>query len=135
MTPNFIFIEWRGKRRLEIEKKEVENHLDFFWAEPVSSGFRNWKGCIISQDDSPYKGKQFILDRKFSWYYPFRAPEVIFETPIWHPNVDSRTGELCRKYIPGKWNPMYTIRVLLLEILSLLSEPDLAHFYLLQTVS
>eukprot|EP00917_Polyrhabdina_sp_WS-2016_P000236 GHVP01000459.1.p1 GENE.GHVP01000459.1~~GHVP01000459.1.p1 ORF type:complete len:165 (+),score=34.91 GHVP01000459.1:50-496(+) len=116
--------EWRARRRVKKESQRLKNHLDFFWAKPVSSGLRNWKGYITSQDDSPYRGKQLILDIKLPWNYPFAAPEVKFETPIWHPNVDSSTGKISTEIIYKNWSPAYTIKELLLEILLLLSEPE-----------
>jgi len=51
--------------------------------------------------------------------YPFKAPEVKFVTPCYHPNVDQH-GNICLDILKEKWSAAYSVRTLLLSIQSLL---------------
>ena len=53
--------------------------------------------------------------------YPFKAPEVKFITPCYHPNVD-QFGNICLDILKEKWSAAYSVRTLLLSIQSLLGE-------------
>jgi peroxin-4 len=51
---------------------------------------------------------------------------VRFTTPICHPNVDFKTGEICLDTLKASWTPAYTITTTLTSIHQLLTsaEPD-----------
>jgi peroxin-4 len=53
-------------------------------------------------------------------------PTIKFSTPICHPNVDFRTGEICLDLLKTSWSPAYTITTTLTSIHQLLTsaEPD-----------
>lgn len=53
--------------------------------------------------------------------YPFKAPEVKFITPCYHPNVD-QFGNICLDILKEKWSAAYSVRTLLLSIQSLLGK-------------
>lgn len=51
-----------------------------------------WNMKIHGPTDSPYDGGLFDLNVTFPSSYPFQEPRLRFDTPIYHHNVDERTG-------------------------------------------
>jgi len=49
---------------------------------------RHWKAYIEGVEDTPYKGGLYQIDIIFPIEYPLKPPTMIFETKIWHPNVN-----------------------------------------------
>ena len=58
--------------------------------------------------------------------YPLAPPTIRFITPICHPNVDFKTGEICLDLLKTSWTPAYTISTTMTSIHQLLTsaEPD-----------
>lgn len=58
--------------------------------------------------------------------YPNKPPTITFVTPICHPNVHFKTGEICLDLLKGSWSPVYSIRQTLEAVQQLLTsaEPD-----------
>lgn len=58
--------------------------------------------------------------------YPLAPPTVRFVTPICHPNVHFKTGEICLDLLKTSWSPAYTIVSTMNAIHQLLTsaEPD-----------
>ncbi|KAF1827529.1 UBC-like protein [Dissoconium aciculare CBS 342.82] len=59
--------------------------------------------------------------------YPNAPPEVRFKTPICHPNVNFKTGEVCLDLLKTSWTPAYGVVSTLEAVQQLLSaggEPD-----------
>lgn len=50
-----------------------------------------------------YEGLTFRLSLAFTSEYPFKAPTVRFETPCFHPNVDTY-GNICLDILKEKWS-------------------------------
>ena len=50
-----------------------------------------------------YGGLAYRLSLKFTSEYPFKAPTVRFETPCFHPNVDTY-GNICLDILKDKWS-------------------------------
>ncbi len=82
-----------------------------------------WKGTIFGPQGSPYQGGVFKLSIVFPANYPFKAPQITFVTPIYHPNI-SRTGSICLDILGSEWSPALSISRVLLSISSLLTEPN-----------
>ena len=49
---------------------------------------------IIGPPDTAYDGGVFMVDFNFPANYPFKPPEIIFKTKIYHPNVETATGKM-----------------------------------------
>ena len=82
-----------------------------------------WSATILGQDDTPYAGGLFVLSIQFPQDYPFRAPQLKFQTKIYHPNVNSNGG-LSLDVMGDQWSPIFTISKLLQIIIELIAEPN-----------
>lgn len=89
-----------------------------------------WKAVIAkpTRDDSPYYyNGQWTLDIVADLSYPIKPPKVKFnkETPINHPNVDLKTGEICLDILKDEsWSPAWNLEYILVAILMLIDTPE-----------
>ena len=65
--------------------------------------------------------------RQFPANYPFQRFELVFVTPVYHPNVDNKGGICLDCNKPDNWKPSTTLRDAVMEVLSLLTAPNLEH--------
>ncbi|THW32461.1 putative ubiquitin-conjugating enzyme [Aureobasidium pullulans] len=58
--------------------------------------------------------------------YPNKPPTITFVTPICHPNVHFKTGEICLDLLKSSWSPVYSVKQTLEAVQQLLTsaEPD-----------
>mmetsp|Transcript_9027 Transcript_9027/g.18242 ORF Transcript_9027/g.18242 Transcript_9027/m.18242 type:complete len:140 (+) Transcript_9027:18-437(+) len=90
---------------------------------PDGENLLQWTGTISSSDNSVYAGLKFRLSMKFPTDYPFNPPTIKFETPCFHPNVDSY-GNICLDILKDKWSATYTVKTILLSLQTLLDDPN-----------
>ena len=101
---------------------------------PNELNFFEWQVTMIGPKDSSYKGGIFILSIKFPQDYPNHPPEVCFQTPIYHVNVNPKksynsTGEplghVCISTL-NWWKPEYKMTEVLINIFGLfyMANPD-----------
>jgi ubiquitin-conjugating enzyme E2 D/E len=94
-------------------------------AGPINpSDLTEWHATIQGPDGSPYAGGIFKLHIKFSREYPFKSPTLKFTTPVFHPNINSRTGDICLDILKSQWSPALKISKVLLSISALLVDPN-----------
>jgi ubiquitin-conjugating enzyme E2 D len=111
-------------RRLKREIKNLKNNpVSHCSAGPEDDDILIWTATIHGPDDSPYKDGVFKLSIKFTKEYPFKAPNVIFNTRVYHPNINEK-GQICLDILKNNWSPALTIKTLLLSICSLLTDPN-----------
>ncbi len=55
------------------------------------------RGYIAGSLGTPYDRGTFIVDNRIPDSYPFVAPVMKFDTPIWHPNINSQS---VRRFLP-----------------------------------
>lgn len=90
---------------------------------PEGDNLFHWLGTIEGPKDTPYEGRAYKIHLKFPQDYPFSAPSVYFDTPIFHPNVDMN-GAICLDILKDNWSAVYNAQTILLSIQSLLGEPN-----------
>ena len=92
-------------------------------AEPFSDNVRHFNITLNGPVDSAYEGGVFKLELFLPEDYPMSPPKVVFNTKIYHPNID-RLGRICLDILKDKWSPALQIRTVLLSIQALLSAPN-----------
>jgi ubiquitin-conjugating enzyme E2 D/E len=92
-------------------------------AGPIDDDMFKWQATIIGPEGSPYQGGIFNLKIDFPLDYPFKSPRIVFDTPIYHCNINS-TGSICLDILKDKWSPALTISKVLLSICSLMDDPN-----------
>ena len=93
----------------------------------------NWKCSLMGPNDSPYKGGFFRLFIKFQKTFPMTGPEVTFDTPIYHLNINpvkgmEPLGHCCISTV-NFWTPDTSLEDLLVSIFALFyaGNPDSAY--------
>lgn len=86
----------------------------------------------VRQTVGAYKDVPLVIELKIPSEYPFKAPEVIFRTPIFHPHVDNQEnskaeyeGQVCKDLIGGEWGPAKKIVNVVQTVLSMIKFPSL----------
>lgn len=65
----------------------------------------------------------WLLDITIPPTYPLQPPVIHFRTPIAHPNISFRTGEICLTLLTTEhWSPAYTLSATLGAVHQLLSD-------------
>lgn len=90
---------------------------------PEGESIFTWIGTIQGGKGTSYEGLSYKLSLRFPVEYPFKPPQVKFETMCFHPNVD-QFGNICLDILQDKWSSAYDCRTILLSIQSLLGEPN-----------
>ena len=119
------------EKRLTKELNEhVSNPNSSISIMPINDNIRLLRCVIKPNTDSIYyfeidgKLATYNLDIEVSTEYPFICPKVIFNPPIYHPNVFAVTGNICLDILKDAWTPAITISSLCISILSLMNDPN-----------
>merc|ERR1711939_870658 len=83
----------------------------------------NWECTIMGPAGTPFEGGIFFLTVVFPTDYPFKPPKVAFTTQVYHPNIN-KDGNICMPILKDQWSPAITLKKVLVDIGSLLSEPN-----------
>ena len=112
-------------KRIKNELKEINNSQTFgISIGLIDNDYYNLKAIIVNTDDSsPFYYKFLEFEIKLSEKYPFKEPNIILKTPIFHPNF--LNNKICLNILRSdSWSPTLTLEKVLLSILSLLDDPN-----------
>lgn len=85
----------------------------------------HWEAVITGPEETDYKDGVFLLDIQIPKEYPYKPPNCIFKTKIWHPNINPDSGSICITVLKQKnWNPSMNISNVLLSIMLLFYKPN-----------
>jgi ubiquitin-protein ligase/Mg-chelatase subunit ChlD len=118
-------------KRLMMELKQVASGTEKVWMHsgegihvfPSPDAINFWRVLIEGPSGSPFEGGVFALNAIMPSDYPFSAPKITFETPVYHCNV-SDSGNICLNILQDKWCPSLTVPKCLEAIRIMLKEPD-----------
>lgn len=77
---------------------------------PDGENIFTWIGTIEGGKGTPYEGLSYKLSLHFPPNYPFKPPQVKFETTCFHPNVD-QFGNICLDILQVFINKIANTRV------------------------
>ncbi|KAK8063523.1 hypothetical protein PG996_008175 [Apiospora saccharicola] len=85
-----------------------------------------WTITLQGPAGTVYQGGAFTLTLTLPTEYPFKAPSVVFNTRIYHPNVtNDNAGNICLSILkPENWKPASRIKGVLEAVRQLLVEPQ-----------
>ena len=111
-------------QRLNKELLEIKNNPPCNCsAGLIEDDIFHWQATIIGPEDTPYHGGVFELRIDFPQDYPFKPPNIIFMTKIYHCNINSN-GNICLDILKEQWSPALTISKVLLSICSLMNDQN-----------
>lgn len=112
-----------ANRRLNHEFKELNNDPDLNCYAEKTSSVHSWKVTMKGPPDTPYEDGHFVLKVEFSANHPFKPPIVLFDTKVYHPNINE-SGIVCIDILKSKWSPVLSISKIIASLQSLLAHPN-----------
>lgn len=64
---------------------------------------------LTGPKDTCYENGKWKIRIEMSKEYPYKSPSVGFVTPIYHPNVDYKSGSVCLNVLNQTWTPIYNL--------------------------
>jgi ubiquitin-protein ligase/Mg-chelatase subunit ChlD len=118
-------------RRILQELKHVASGASGIWLHsgegvhvfPAPDNLQFWRVLIEGPVKSPFEGGVFALNVIIPDGYPFQAPRITFETPIYHCNVND-SGKICLSILHEEWNPSLSVPKCLEGIRMMMKSPD-----------
>lgn len=99
----------KAVKRLQKELKKLKkNPMPNADAEPNGKNMLEWT-AKIKGPDGPYVNGKFKVSIIFSEDYPMKAPELKFQTKVYHPSVKSDDGTVCPEVIGKDWAPTLNV--------------------------
>ncbi|KAI9802989.1 MAG: hypothetical protein M1825_002222 [Sarcosagium campestre] len=92
---------------------------------PISDAeLLHWEAVLKGVSGTPYADGLWKLDIQIPESYPMQAPVIRFVTPVCHPNVNIKTGEICLDLLKESWSPAYMMAQTLASVQQLLADPE-----------
>ncbi|KAI4245644.1 MAG: hypothetical protein L6R40_002445 [Gallowayella cf. fulva] len=89
-----------------------------------------WEAVMRGPGGTAYEEGKWHLRISIPTTYPLAPPTITFTTPIIHPNVSFKTGEICLDLLNtspgggGAWSPAYTVSKCMEAVWMLLRYPE-----------
>lgn len=91
---------------------------------PRSASLFSWTALVSGPHDTPFEAARWELAITVPPGYPHAPPAVAFVTPLYHPNVDLRTGEICLDVLKSSWVASWTLEAVCRAVGVLLGSPQ-----------
>lgn len=124
-------------KRLNSELKQIEKESYYFFSVcPIEDNLYKWDIIMIGPPDSIFEGAIIKAYIEFPHEYPYKPPQLIFNPPIFHPNVYTN-GKVCisilhegidetnYESVSERWLPSRSVNSILHSILYMISSPNL----------
>ncbi|BFG01197.1 SUMO-conjugating enzyme UBC9-B [Drosophila madeirensis] len=105
--------------------------VDGFAAHPAESldgtlNYMVWNCTVPGEEGTEWQYARYNLQLTFDTHYPASMPQVRFELPIFHPNVNSGRYLALPKFDPDIASPSISIRNILWGVQCQMDMPDVA---------
>ncbi len=81
----------------------------------------------ITPEEGYWRGATYVFSVDIPHFqpytYPYAAPKVRCQTPIYHPNIDP-DGSVCLNILRDNWQPIYDLNTVVYGLIHLFSEPN-----------
>ncbi len=78
----------------------------------------------IKNKESFYNEQIHCLQISVGNNYPYKYPNVVFLSKIFHPNINIKTGAICVDILGKNWSPIYKFHDIYLSVRMLLEDPN-----------
>lgn len=113
-----------ARRRLLNDLKKMKSQPpEGIEAAPDDNDIYSWDAVIYGPNNTIWEGGIFVLKINFTEDYPNQAPNVVFKSKMFHPNIYDN-GNICLDILNNKWSPTYDTSMILISIQSLLCDPN-----------
>ncbi|CAM9335653.1 unnamed protein product [Laminaria digitata] len=111
-------------RRVQREMMNmIKNPHPAFEVFPSDNDMCFWKAIVTGPESTPYKGGCWMVNVYFPPNYPSVAPDLRFNTPIRHCNINAH-GRVCHSLLDRSWTPSTSVSSILGCVYGLLLYPD-----------
>jgi ubiquitin-conjugating enzyme E2 D/E len=118
-------------RRVSNELKEITDYINsesidthrFVSINTINDNLFNMEVCFLGPKDSHYEESINLITINIPKEYPHKSPNMKFQNKIYHPNI-STDGSICLDILKDNWKPIYTLRTVIMSLMSLLSDPN-----------
>lgn len=98
----------------------------------------HWRLIINGVEGTILSGGLFPAEMKFPDNFPLDPPVMNFKCPMWHPNIDEKSGLVCISILHKagvdetnpqekaceRWNPTHTVESIVISVISMLQDPN-----------
>jgi ubiquitin-protein ligase len=85
---------------------------------------QDWIIQLRGPSSTPYADGIYTLSFTFSSSYPMKPPNVMFTTPIYHPQVSMTAhGAICQDVIAKEWSPTLRVNDIIDRIIEMMKKP------------
>jgi len=106
-----------------IESESLDNHR-FIELKNINDDIYKLEFVFLGPKESPYEELVSVIEISIPKEYPNKAPYMRVKTKMYHPNISQSDGTICLDVLKDNWRPIYTLRTILMSIISLLSDPN-----------
>ena len=113
---SLLFVLMNGNRLRSEYRKLQNSKTEGIQLFPNEDDLFEWKCVMGGPAGTPYEGGTYRIRLASPEDYPFRPPNAFFETPIFHPNIDYKTGSVCLNILKDAWSPLWGLEVILFPV-------------------
>ena len=118
-----MFFGTISRIRYEVNQTKINPPQDFT-LDVEDDNFLQWKGVILGPEGTPYEGGNLKFYVELSERYPMKRPIFYFDPPLYHLNVNQRSGQIYLYILDFKWSSKIKLREICEEIIRIIKEPD-----------